>query len=105
MLYTPILPEAASGTLEPRYVVVPVRQMCRHSELLGRATSLDTKAQTVQVETEAGTSTSCRCCAESSGWSPTGRWRSSSGATSPSSAQSVLRGGSESPENGVKSSS
>jgi NADH dehydrogenase len=56
MLYTPILPEAASGTLEPRHVVVPVRQMCRHAELLlGRATSLDTKAHTVQVETEAGT--------------------------------------------------
>src|SRR3954454_13565410 len=26
MLYTPLLPEAASGTLEPRHVVVPLRQ-------------------------------------------------------------------------------
>ena len=25
MLYTPMLPEAASGTLEPRHVVVPLR--------------------------------------------------------------------------------
>ena len=39
MLYTPILPEAASGTLEPRHVVVPLRMMCPHAELLlGRAT-------------------------------------------------------------------
>ena len=34
MLYTPMLPEAASGTLEPRHVVVPLRQMCPHAELL-----------------------------------------------------------------------
>ena len=34
MLYTPILPEAASGTLEPRHVVVPLRVMCPHAELL-----------------------------------------------------------------------
>ena len=31
-------PEAAAGTLEPRHVVVPLRQMCPHAELLlGRA--------------------------------------------------------------------
>ena len=34
MLYTPLLPEAASGTLEPRHVVVPLREMCPHAELL-----------------------------------------------------------------------
>src|SRR4026209_1312027 len=34
MLYTPLLPEAAAGTLEPRHVVVPLRQMCPHAELL-----------------------------------------------------------------------
>ena len=34
MLYTPLLPEAASGTLEPRHVVVPLRQMCPHAEML-----------------------------------------------------------------------
>jgi NADH:quinone reductase (non-electrogenic) len=55
MLYTPILPEAASGTLEPRHVVVPLRMMCRHSQLvLGRAVSLDTAARAVRVETEVG---------------------------------------------------
>jgi NADH:ubiquinone reductase (H+-translocating) len=55
MLYTPILPEAASGTLEPRHVVVPLRMMCRHAELvLGRATELDLGARAVDVETEVG---------------------------------------------------
>ena len=39
MLYTPLLPEAASGTLEPRHVVVPLRVMCPKADLiLGRAT-------------------------------------------------------------------
>jgi NADH:ubiquinone reductase (H+-translocating) len=52
MLYTPMLPEAASGTLEPRHVVVPLRLMCPHAELLlGRATGLDVDRQTVHVET------------------------------------------------------
>jgi NADH dehydrogenase len=51
MLFTPLLPEAASGTLEPRHVVVPLRQMCPHAELiLGRATSIDFEAHTVQVD-------------------------------------------------------
>jgi len=55
MLYTPILPEAASGTLEPRHVVVPLRVMCPHAELLlGRAVALDEEAKTVSVETEPG---------------------------------------------------
>src|SRR5205823_10847458 len=53
MLYTPFLPEAASGTLEPRHVVVPLRMMCPHSELLlGRAVALDTDRRTVRVETD-----------------------------------------------------
>ncbi len=55
MLYTPLLPEAASGMLEPRHVVVPLRQMCPHSELLlGRAGSLDRAARTVRVATDEG---------------------------------------------------
>ena len=56
MLYTPLLPEAASGTLEPRHVVVPLRQMCPHAELLlGRVTAVDAKQRTAHVETpEAG---------------------------------------------------
>src|SRR3954470_6541880 len=56
MLYTPILPEAASGTLEPRHVVVPIRQMCRRSELLlGRATTIDTASRTVTVQADDAT--------------------------------------------------
>jgi NADH:quinone reductase (non-electrogenic) len=55
MLYTPMLPEAASGTLEPRHVVVPLRLMCPRSELLlGRAIAHDAERQRVQVETEEG---------------------------------------------------
>jgi NADH:quinone reductase (non-electrogenic) len=55
MLYTPILPEAASGTLEPRHVVVPLRMMCPHAELiLGNAAALDEGARHVTVKTEAG---------------------------------------------------
>ena len=34
MLFTPLLPEAASGTLEPRHIVVPLRMMCPRSELI-----------------------------------------------------------------------
>jgi NADH:ubiquinone reductase (H+-translocating) len=55
MLYTPILPEAASGTLEPRHVVVPLRMMCPHAQLLlGRATHLDVEERRLAVETEVG---------------------------------------------------
>ena len=53
MLYTPMLPEAASGTLEPRHTVVPLRMMCPHAEfVLGRATRLDLDGALVQVEAE-----------------------------------------------------
>ena len=38
MLFSALLPEAASGTLGPRHVVVPLRAMCPHAELvLGNA--------------------------------------------------------------------
>jgi NADH:ubiquinone reductase (H+-translocating) len=48
MLYTPLLPEAASGTLEPRHTVVPLRVMCPHAELLlGKAESVDLAARTI----------------------------------------------------------
>jgi NADH dehydrogenase len=50
MLFTPMLPEAASGTLEPRHVVVPLRMMCPHAELiLGEARAHDVAGQRVQV--------------------------------------------------------
>ncbi len=53
MLFASLLPEAASGSLEPRHVVVPLRMMCPRSDVLvGHAGTLDTSGQTVQVETE-----------------------------------------------------
>ncbi|HZS23985.1 MAG TPA: NAD(P)/FAD-dependent oxidoreductase [Gaiellaceae bacterium] len=53
MLYTPLLPEAASGTLEPRHTVVPLRVMCPHAELLlGDLRRVDLDARTATVETE-----------------------------------------------------
>jgi NADH:ubiquinone reductase (H+-translocating) len=58
MLYTPLLPEAASGTLEPRHCVVPLRVMCPHAEMiLGRATGIDPEAQTAAIETDEGPQT------------------------------------------------
>jgi NADH dehydrogenase len=55
MLYTPLLPEAGAGTLEPRHVVVPLRQMCPHAELiLGSVTGLDEERHVVAAETLAG---------------------------------------------------
>jgi NADH:ubiquinone reductase (H+-translocating) len=51
MLFTPMLPEAASGSLEPRHIVVPLRLMCPHAELLlGRLTALDTGERTVTFD-------------------------------------------------------
>jgi len=51
MLYTPLLPEAASGTLEPRHTVVPLRVMCPHAELLlGKVESIDLEARTATGE-------------------------------------------------------
>src|SRR4029078_11798241 len=51
MLFTPLLPEAASGALEPRHVVVPLRIMCPHADLvLGGATAIDFARSTVHVK-------------------------------------------------------
>jgi NADH dehydrogenase len=53
MLFASLLPEAASGSLEPRHVVVPLRMMCPRSDLIvGRAHALDANRRTVHVETE-----------------------------------------------------
>jgi NADH:quinone reductase (non-electrogenic) len=55
MLFTPILPEAASGMLEPRHCVIPLRMMCPHAELLlGGVTGLDESRQEVSVSTDSG---------------------------------------------------
>src|SRR5437667_2625176 len=55
MLFASMLPEAASGTLEPRHVVVPLRLMCPHADLvLGRAVAHEPDRRRVQVGTEEG---------------------------------------------------
>jgi NADH dehydrogenase len=55
MLYTPLLPEAGAGTIEPRHAVVPLRQMCPRAELvLGRATGVDESRRVVVADTLAG---------------------------------------------------
>ena len=55
MLYTPLLPEVAAGAIEPRHVVVPLRMMCPHAEILrGRAVALDEERKAVSVETDVG---------------------------------------------------
>src|SRR5436190_13831311 len=49
-LYTPFLPEAAAGTLEPRHVVTPLRDMLRPTYLrLGAVTGHDPAARTVEI--------------------------------------------------------
>ena len=55
MLFRPLLAEAASATLEPRHVVVPLRMMCPQAELIvGRATTLDEGTRTLAVATHGG---------------------------------------------------
>src|SRR5919199_1045952 len=55
MLFASMLPEAASGTLEPRHVVVPLRQLCPHAELvLGRAIAHEPGARRVRDESGGG---------------------------------------------------
>ena len=51
LTFTPLLPEAASGTLEPRHAVLPLRQLLPHTELMaGEVVSLDVAARTATVE-------------------------------------------------------
>jgi NADH dehydrogenase len=55
MLYTPLLPEAAAGAIEPRHVTVPIRAMCPHADLLlGSAVALDPERRRVEVASDAG---------------------------------------------------
>ena len=50
ILYTPFLPEAAAGTLEPRHVVTPLRDILRRTNLrLGAVTDHDPAARTVEL--------------------------------------------------------
>ncbi|MDQ4069567.1 MAG: NAD(P)/FAD-dependent oxidoreductase, partial [Actinomycetota bacterium] len=51
LLFAPLLPEAASGTIEPRHAVIPLREMLRRTQLLiGEVTSIDLDARTAVAE-------------------------------------------------------
>src|ERR687886_1768823 len=53
MLYTPLLPEAAAGAIEPRHVTVPIRAMCPHADLLlGAAVAHDPRRRRVEVASD-----------------------------------------------------
>jgi NADH dehydrogenase len=55
LLYTPFLPEAAAGTLEPRHVVTPLREILRRTYLrLGAVTAHDPASRTVEVRNHEG---------------------------------------------------
>jgi NADH dehydrogenase len=55
MLYTPFLPEAAAGTLEPRHVVTPLREILSRTYLrLGSISGHDPVAKTVELRTREG---------------------------------------------------
>ena len=55
LLYTPFLPEAAAGTLEPRHVVTPLREILRRTYLrLGAIEGHDPAAKTVELRTRDG---------------------------------------------------
>jgi NADH dehydrogenase len=55
LLYTPFLPEAAAGTLEPRHVVTPLREILERTYLrLGAVEAHDPAARTVTIRTREG---------------------------------------------------
>jgi NADH dehydrogenase len=55
MLYTPLLPGAAGGTLEPRHVVVPLREELKWANIYrGHVLSADPAERAVQVRSAAG---------------------------------------------------
>ncbi|MBV9214484.1 MAG: NAD(P)/FAD-dependent oxidoreductase [Actinobacteria bacterium] len=55
LLYTPLLPGAAAGTLEPRHVVIPLREeLSRTAVMLGRLTGADPAQRTIAVTSADG---------------------------------------------------
>jgi len=55
LLYTPLLPEAAAGTLEPRHVVTPLRDILQRTYLrLGAVTGHDPARHVVELTTHEG---------------------------------------------------
>jgi NADH dehydrogenase len=54
-LYTPFLPEAAAGTLEPRHVVTPLRDILKRTYLrIGSIVGHDPEAKTVELQAKYG---------------------------------------------------
>src|SRR5919106_479664 len=52
LLYTPLLPGAAAGTLEPRHVVVPLREELEWTDIrMGRVTGADPTLSEVRLRT------------------------------------------------------
>jgi NADH dehydrogenase len=61
LLFTPLLPGAAAGTLEPRHVVVPLREQLRRTDLLlGRVTGADPRRGQLLVDSPGGTRSELR---------------------------------------------
>ncbi len=61
VLYTPFLPEAAAGMLEPRHVVTPLREVLKRTYLrLGAIDGHDPAARTVELRTHEGESEQLR---------------------------------------------
>src|SRR5688572_12818462 len=59
LLYTPLLPGAAAGTLEPRHVVVPLRESLRSTEIrLGKVLGADPERSELRVSGFDGRETS-----------------------------------------------
>lgn len=55
MLYTPLLPEAAAGMLEPRHVVTPLRDILKRTYLrMGAVSAHDPAGRTVELTTHDG---------------------------------------------------
>lgn len=55
LLYTPFLPEAAAGTLEPRHVVTPLREILDRTNLrLGMVSRHDPGGKTIELRTREG---------------------------------------------------
>src|SRR3954453_22992866 len=55
MLYQPFLPEVASGLIDPRAVVVPLRRVLRRTQLVvGEVASIDLGSRSTPVGLAAG---------------------------------------------------
>src|SRR5688500_3036535 len=54
--FTPLLPEAASGTLEPRHSVIPLRQLLPRTDvIIGEVGTIDVDVKTARIEDLNGT--------------------------------------------------